>query len=75
MEKNEIQASVIMQKDALYVEMDNQGNKLAFSYSVPLAWANGELAGAVDISEDGKIIGIELIGLQAEIENPSSFEE
>ncbi|GAB3597952.1 hypothetical protein GCM10027580_28200 [Corynebacterium faecale] len=67
-------ATITIRDGALYIEFDESSGRPSFSHSIPLAWANGELAGAVDVSEAGDLLGIELIGLEEEIKNPSSFD-
>lgn len=52
----------------LVIEFDSRETPGEFAYSLPLYWpGDNTLAGSVDVSDDGSVLGLELVGLETEI--------
>lgn len=66
--KTEFLAKVVMQDGCVSVTLEGLGGDPEFSHNIQLCWADGEMAGAIDVSTDGRLMGIELIGLDVELE-------
>lgn len=72
--EKEYPATVQITDTGLYTEVHHPAEqKPVFDRCLPLFWANGDLAGAVDVAKDGTLIGIELVGWE-EFRNPSPMD-
>ncbi len=62
----QIPATATLSDGHIYVDF---GENIPVEGSASLHWSDGELAGALDYSKDGKLLGIEIIYVLREIAN------
>lgn len=61
-------ARVLVTDVGLIIEFDSGETTGQFAYSLPLYWpGDNALAGSVDVSDDGSVLGLELVGVETEI--------
>ena len=61
-------ARVLVTDVGFIIEFDSGETTGQFAYSLPLHWpGDNALAGSVDVSDDGSVLGLELVGVETEI--------